>query len=110
MKVSMEQRVMDAIAAHPGAFITDLAHWFIHNENWLIWASFEYQANAAWSANRRRYSARTIGEYLRHHTTLTDSSADFKINDHVWPDLARLYMLVHPERDGFFETRGRRAA
>lgn len=110
MKTTMEQRVYDALAAHSGAFITDLLHWFSHDANWLLWASFEYQANAAWNAGRRRYSARTIGEYLRHHTTLTDSGADFKINDHVWPDLARLYMLMHPERAGFFETRGRRAA
>lgn len=109
-KITMEQVVCEAIAAHPGAFLTDLAQWFSHNDNWLIWSAFSYHADAAWRANRPRYSARTIGEYLRHNTLLSDSGADFKINDHIWPDLARLYMLVHPERHGFFETRGRRAA
>lgn len=110
MEKTMEQLVMDAIAAHPGMFRMDMAEWFSHPENWIVWASFEYQANAVWNTGRRHYSARTIGEYLRHHTLLNDTSSDFKLNDHVWPALARLYMLLHPERAGFFETRLRRAA
>lgn len=104
------QITMDAAFHHADAFRTDLTEWLEIPVNFLIWTAFVYQANTVWNKNIRHYSARTIGEYLRHHSALSDSSTDFKLNDAIWPDFARLYMLVHPEREGFFETRGRRAA
>lgn len=52
------------------------------------------------------YSARTIVEYLRHHSAANDDSSDFKINDHHAPVLARLWTFLYPERAGFFELRG----
>lgn len=110
MEKTMEHAVLSAVTAHPGAFRLDMEDWLRRPENWLVWAAFEYHANEAWNKGRRHYSARTIGEVIRHHTLLADSSSDFKVTDWLWPDLARLYMLVHPERSGFFETRGRRAA
>lgn len=110
MKKTMEQIVMDAVVTHPGMFRLNMEQWFSHPSNWLVWGAFEYHANDAWNKGRRHYSARTIGEVIRHHTLLADSNADFKVTDWLWPDLARLYMIVHPERAGFFETRGRRAA
>ena len=109
-EITFGQATMDAALHHANAFRTDLAGWLAIPVNFAIWSSFAYQANAAWNKGIRHYSARTIGEYLRHHSALSDSSTDFKLNDAIWPDFARLYMLVHPEREGFFETRGRRAA
>jgi hypothetical protein len=82
-----------------------MEQWFSNPANWLVWATFEYHANQVWDSGRRHYSARTIGEVIRHHTLVQDSSAEFKLNDHTFPDLARLYMMVHPERVGFFELR-----
>lgn len=104
------QLTLRLVAGHPGAFRNDLLEWFQHEPNWLIWSAFRSQANHVWNSGRRHYSARTIGEFLRHETVLADTDADFKINDWIWPDLARLYMLERPERAGFFETRRRAAA
>ena len=97
-------------AAHPGAFRNEMGEWLQYRANFFIWGAFHSHADKVWNSGRRHYSARTIGEFLRHQTVLAEHSDEFKINDHLWPDLARLYMLVHPERSGFFETRGRRAA
>lgn len=102
--------IADIIAKHADVFLIDLADWLGNSQNWAIWGAFEYQANGAWKKGFKRYSARTIGEYLRHHSALHASGTEFKLNDHIWPDLARLYMLAHPDRAGFFECRQRRAA
>jgi len=95
--------VFDRIRSKPEAYRPEFARWLV--ANWPIWQRFENEANNVWQCGRRRYSARTIGEVIRHHTALTSTDPAFKINDHVWPDLARLYMAMHPDRDGFFETR-----
>lgn len=110
MTSNMETVVMTAIAGHPGAFRLDLTEWFSHPQNWLIWGTFVYEANRAWDHGYRHYSARTIGEVIRHHTNLRQVGGEFKVNDHLWPDIGRLYMLVYPDRCGFFETRRRAAA
>lgn len=110
MSNSIESSVMTAVAAHPGAFRLDMQDWFSSSANWLVWGAFVYEANRAWNRGYRHYSARTIGEVIRHHTNLQDSSKEFKVTDWLWPDLARLYMLVYPDRAGFFETRKRAAA
>lgn len=100
----------EAALANCTLFRTYLPEWLASPVNFIVWSSFVYQANLAWDKGYRHYSARTIGESLRHHTAMSDTSTDFKLNDWIWPDLARLYMLVYPERKGFFETRGRAAA
>ena len=77
------------------------------HDNWGIWSRFEFEADKMRERGRRHYSARTIGEYIRHSTAAREKTPTFKVNDHAWPDLARLYALVHPEAAGFFELRGR---
>lgn len=109
-QMSFEQATLDAAMSHADVFRTDLVDWLAVPVNFIVWSSFVYQANSAWNKGFRHYSARTIGEYLRHHTAMGDAGHDFKLNDAIWPDLARLYMHVYPDRAGFFETRGRRAA
>jgi hypothetical protein len=95
-------------------FRPDFAEWL--ERNYRVWEAFEREANAVWNGGRRHYSARTIGEYLRHESQTREAPncLQLKLNDHWWPDLARLYMLMHPDRDGFFERRAgpmtRRAA
>lgn len=80
------------------------------NNNLHIWKAFETEANRIWARGRRHYSSRTIGEFLRHETALKENSdTEWKINDHVWPDLSRLYMLIHPDRP-LFDLRGQRKA
>lgn len=109
-QMTFGQATMDAATHHADTFRTDLTEWLATPVNFAVWSSFVYQANAVWNKGIRHYSARTIGEYLRHHSAMSDSGTDFKLNDHLWPDLARLYMLMNPQREGFFEFRGRRAA
>jgi hypothetical protein len=78
-------------------------HWL--RDNWGIWKRFQIEADKVRGRGRAHYSARTIGEFIRHETALRENST-FKCNDHVWPDLARLFMLVR-KCPGFFELRGR---
>jgi hypothetical protein len=86
-------------------FRKDFHEWL--EKNWRVWEAFEDQADRIWARGTRRYSARTIGEWLRHETAMREAPNQhgWKLNDHYWPDLARLYMLMHPDRDGFFERR-----
>jgi len=93
------------VVAHAEFFRVDFMAWL--SVNYRIWRAFEYEADRIWDRGRRHYSARTIGEYLRHETALREEGGDlgFKLNDHYVPDLGRLYMLFHPDREGFFERR-----
>ena len=93
------------VVANPSHFRPDFAAWL--EKNPTIWDAFAAQADIIWSRGRRRYSARTIGEWLRHETAMREGPNEhgWKLNDHWWPDLGRLYMLTYPERDGFFERR-----
>ncbi len=88
-----------------GKYRADFSDWLA--KNYGVWIAFEAQADKVWTAGRRRYSARTIGEYLRHESAIREepNALGFKLNDHYWPDLARLYMDLHPDRDKFFELR-----
>ncbi len=87
------------------AFRADFLDWL--SRNYAVWIAFEHEADRVWARGRRHYSARTIGEYLRHESALREEANEhgWKLNDHYWPDLARLYMLMHPDREGFFERR-----
>jgi hypothetical protein len=86
-------------------FRHDFYHWMA--DNFHVWVRFREEADKIRATGRLHYSARTIGEYLRHETALREASGVWKINDHVWPDMARLYMVLEPRAKGFFELRGR---
>lgn len=109
-----EHTALVFVRCKPAMFRDDFAAWL--QENWHVWSAFEREAGRIWDMGRRHYSARTIGEYLRHESIVREKKNDLglKLNDHYWPDLARLYMMFHPEREGFFERRSgtgaRRAA
>ena len=93
------------LQANVDHFRKDFHEWL--EKNWAIWEAFEAQADRTWNRGRRHYSARTIIEWIRHETSMRESPNEngFKINDHYTPDLARLWVLIHPDRDGFFERR-----
>lgn len=99
------RRRMVFMLADAPKYRRDLVEWLA--ENYAVWQAFEREADAIWNAGRRHYSARTIGEVLRHQSALREvpKAHGWKLNDHYWPDLARLYMDLHPDRPGFFETR-----
>lgn len=100
-----KRMVLMMICTHADWFRNDDLDWV--TRNYHVWEAFEREANKVWDRGRRHYSARTIGEYLRHESTLREDENEhgWKINDHAWPSLARLYVLMHPERFCFFERR-----
>lgn len=67
---------------------------------------FVIEAHKVVSTGRSRYSARTIVEYMRHHTEISDDSKTFKINSNLVPALSRASMAIFPSLNGLFETRG----
>jgi len=82
------------------------AHWLSKPKNEKVWRAFEREANYVWFTGRPRYSARTIGETIRNRSPESDDDITFKVNDHAWPMLARIWTALHPDREGFFELRG----
>lgn len=93
----------DLVRARPELFRSGFAAWLADNLH--VWRAFEREADRIWSRGRRHWSARTILEYLRHQTAITDTDQVFRLNNNSQGDLARLYILSHPDRAGFFETR-----
>ena len=81
----------------------NIEQWFKDNDH--IWKAFERQAILIARSGHKHYSARTIVEYLRHHSALQEKDGMWKINDHVTPYLSRRFMGQHPQYIGFFETR-----
>lgn len=85
-------------------FTREFHDWL--DENWGIWLRFREEADKIRATGRTHYGARTIAEFIRHETALRERG-DFKLNNNMVPDLARLYMLVTPDSEKFFETRMR---
>lgn len=100
------------VRSSPGVFRPEFHDWL--DSNWHVWQAFEAEANRVWNKGRAHYSARTIVHWLRHETVLSERGSEFKINNNYSPDLARLYAMIYPDRNHFFEYRllptGRRAA
>jgi hypothetical protein len=85
-------------------FAPEFAGWLDSNRH--IWREFQRQADLVWGMGFRHYSARTILHFLRHHTTIAQvGGGAWKINNNWSADFARLYVLMHPDRDTFFEFR-----
>lgn len=89
------------------AFRPDFLAWLIANVH--VFAEFERRAIEV-SRFRQHYSARTIVEVMRHETAIGQLSGEFKINDHAAPDMARLFVLLHPGLSNLFEFRRERQA
>lgn len=77
------------------------------SRNYEIFLAFEAEADRVWNAGVRHFGARLIGEHLRYESRLrqVEPGVPWKIDNSIFPDLARLYTQMHPDRDGFFETR-----
>lgn len=100
--------VCEAIDQYPHEFRPEFFEWL--RANWHLWRAFEREARRTKARGFQHYSARTIWEFLRHHTALQERDVIFKINNNYAPDCARLLMLAYPEFYGFFERRVRTAA
>lgn len=106
MNAAVEERRAKVLAWAQGQtwrFEYGLPEWLPNN--WPIWERFEGMANAVWARGRRHYSAWTIGAVIRHETALHEAEGDFKLANGSIRDMARLYMMLYPERQGFFTLR-----
>lgn len=90
--------------AEPMKWWTELPEYVY--ENMHIFRQFLQYAVRMRNTGRDHYGAKTIIEVVRYHSNLEDSS-EFKINNNVCPEFARLAMLMFPETfpDGWFEIR-----
>lgn len=97
------QALLAVMRANPeSGFTVGFAGWLANNMPLFCRCAFE----AAQIAKRvDHYSMRTIIEYVRHQTHISDSSIDFKVNNNSAPDMARLCMAAFPELDGLFAVR-----
>lgn len=91
------------VEANKELFSSGFSAWIASDFD--IWEAFQAEANAVWRRGRRHYSARTIIEVIRHQTALCEDSGEWKINNNIAPDLARLYQLAYPSRATLFKTR-----
>ena len=91
------------IDCKPSAFRADFREWLV--ENWHVYQEFERRALCLWRAGRRHYGARSIYETMRYDCAIGELGSEFKLNNNAAPSLARLWMMMHPEAKGFFETR-----
>lgn len=96
--------LLDLVAKDGGnKFKAGFFYWL--RDNFGIWKRFVQEADKVRAAGRDHYSARTIGEYIRHETALREAG-EVKINNNAFPDCARLYMHMR-KCEGFFELRTR---
>jgi len=101
-----ESREERLIRLHPDQFAPDFLDWWRDNRH--IWRAFDAAAEQLARNGVEHFGARAIGEHIRFETALRERGGDFKVNDHAWPDCARLWLLMHPSYPRFFETRAQR--
>jgi len=90
--------------SRPDVFPEDFLEWL--PENVHIYYAFEQETRKIHDRGFKHYSARTIIEFLRHHSAIKQNSGgEWKINDHCTPYMARLFDLLNPTRAGLFEYR-----
>ena len=83
-------------------FTYDFSDWIA--SNLPIYCEFERQALLI-ASRRDRYSARTIAEVIRHNSVMSEQGSQWKINNNRIPDMARLFSVLDPEHEGFFQLR-----
>jgi hypothetical protein len=91
------------VREHIALFRDDFPIWLALNRP--VWDAFVREADRIRLRGREHYSARTIIEVLRHESMLAEQGSEWKINNNLAPDLARLYVLRYPDAGDFFEFR-----
>jgi hypothetical protein len=107
-QVARREFILRRVAENRERFMPDFADWL--RSNLHVWECFEREALRVWNAGRRHYSSRTLWEVMRHESaTRAANDGEWKLNDRRAPDVARLFLLLNPDKPEFFETRGRAA-
>jgi hypothetical protein len=99
----MNHKAWQVASANPDTFAGKFMEFL--RDNLHVYDAFEKQALAIAAKGFKHYSSRTIIEVLRHHSALQQVGGAWKLNDHITPYMARLFMLLHPELGNFFEFR-----
>jgi hypothetical protein len=74
--------------------------------NIAIWEAFEAEALKVVAKGHEHYSSKTILEFLRHHSMLSENTdSPWKLNNNLTPYLARLFAMVHPSHASLFAYR-----
>lgn len=92
---------------HANTFSFEFLEWLPQNLH--VWNAFVREANMVIERGRKHYSSKTIIEFLRHLTTITQNGGEFKINDHMSPYLPRLFDLMYPQHAGLWSYRETKA-
>lgn len=75
-------------------------------DNQKVWEAFEAEALKVIARGHQHYSSKTIMEFLRHHSMISESAeSPWKLNNNLTPYLSRLFALIHPEFAGLFSYR-----
>jgi len=85
------------------SFFKKPSEWF--DKNWHIVEAFENTALKIIARGRTHYSARTIVEVLVHESIVSEKEGKFKIGNDNAPDLARVFVVIHPDKLNFWEYR-----
>lgn len=105
-QVARRELVLRRVLEHRERFKPDFYEWL--KSNLPVWERFDFEANRVWNAGRRHYSSRTLWEVMRHESAVRASGdGEWKLNDHRAPDVARLWLVLNPDKTGFFELRAR---
>jgi len=95
--------VKETQSSVPGFYSDEFLTWLA--DNFIVYEAFEDSSAKVINVGYHHYSARTIIEVIRHQFAIREISGNYKINNNNIPDLARLFMKLHPVYDGFFEVR-----
>ena len=79
--------------------------WSWHKANPEVYELFKKFTWQVIGAGHKNYSSKAIFERIRWHTDVETGGDPFKINNNYTAYYARLFMVDHPEYDGFFRTR-----
>lgn len=100
-------RLLALVRGYSRKFPAGFDTWL--ESNLHVYLAFEVEALSV-AARREHYSARTIIEFLRHHTLFAEAGDGWKLDNDMAPGLARLFAAAHPRHAGLFEFRERVAA
>src|SRR5205814_1218767 len=106
MNAAKRSLVIYEAGMHSPELPKGFATWIVDNAH--VYDAFEREALSV-AQRRDRYSARTIIEFLRHHTLLAEAGEGWKLDNDMAPGLARLFAILNPKHKGLFEFRERHA-
>lgn len=78
--------------------------WRYHKANPQVFELFERFTFDLIQRGFENYSSKAVFERIRWHTDVETCGESFKISNNYTPYYARLFMVLHPEHEGFFRT------